>query len=267
MEAFLLNTALVLVREVESHRRHPASPTHQARLQALERDLRWVRAQLEQDTAATLEPATRRCAMKLPTRPVSDVYGYDRGTPIDRHYIEQFLAAHAERVRGHVAEVKDDSYARRFGGDRIRTVTVIDIDERNDQATLLADLAQPASLPEAAFDCIILTQTMQFFPNPAAALRNCHQALRPGGSLLLTAPAVGRVSLSTPEADCWRITPAGLACLLGSAWIGPVTVMGYGNLRACLGMLLGEATEELTAAELDQHDPGYPLVACALAER
>lgn len=266
-KAFLVNAALVLVREIESHRRRPSSPTHQARLRALERDLHWIRQQLEQHNAASLAPADRRCTMKLPTRPVSHFYGYDRGTPIDRHYIEQFLAAHAGRVHGDVAEVKDGWYARRFGGDRIRTVTVIDRDEGNDQATLIADLAQPASLPEAAFDCIILTQTVQFFPNPAAALRNCHQALRPGGGLLLTAPTVGRISLSTPEADCWRVTPTGLARLLDSAWAGPVTVTGYGNLRVCLGMLLGEAAEDLTAAALDHLDPGYPLVACAFAER
>ncbi|MFJ2032004.1 hypothetical protein [Streptosporangium sp. NPDC087985] len=66
--------------------------------------------------------------MDLPVEPVSDFYGYDRGTPIDRHYIEAFLGQHADRIAGHVAEIKDDTYACRFGAGRPHTTTVIDID-------------------------------------------------------------------------------------------------------------------------------------------
>ena len=43
----------------------------------------------------------------LGTKPVSDHWGWDRGTPVDRYYIEQFLAEHAADVRGRVLEVKD----------------------------------------------------------------------------------------------------------------------------------------------------------------
>jgi SAM-dependent methyltransferase len=203
--------------------------------------------------------------MRLPTRPVSGCYGYDRGTPVDRHYIETFLASHAEPIHGDVLEIKDNAYTTRYGGTRVRSTTVLDIDPTNPQATLIADLTRPGALPEAAFDAIVLTQALQFFTEPALALTNCRQALRPGGSLLLTAPAVGRLSLSAPHADLWRVTPAGLGHLLASTWTGPVAVHGYGNLRACLAMLLGEAAEELTADERDLIDPGYPLVACAHA--
>jgi SAM-dependent methyltransferase len=204
--------------------------------------------------------------MKLPSRPVSDFYGYDRGTPIDRHYIATFLAAHAESIHGDVLEIKDNAYTTRYGGSRIRSSTILDIDPANPQATLIADITQPRALPEAAFDAIVITQALQFFTEPTHALTNCHTALRPGGSLLLTAPTVGRLSLSAPHTDLWRLTPAGLGHLLASTWTGPVIVRGYGNLRACLAMLLGEAAEELTADERDPIDPNYPLVACAHAQ-
>jgi hypothetical protein len=203
--------------------------------------------------------------MKLPSRPVSDIYGYDRGTPIDRHYIATFLAGHAESIHGDVLEIKDNAYTTRYGGSRIRTSTILDIDPTNPQATLIADITQPGALPEAAFDAIVITQALQFFTKPTLALTNCHTALRPGGTLLLTAPTIGRLSPSTPHADLWRLTPAGLGHLLASAWTGPVTVCGHGNLRACLAMLLGEAAEELTADERDHIDPNYPLIACAHA--
>jgi len=53
--------------------------------------------------------------MQLPLRPISDCYGYDRGTPVDRIYIEAFLDRHCDDIRGHGAEVKTDGYLRRFG--------------------------------------------------------------------------------------------------------------------------------------------------------
>jgi len=49
------------------------------------------------------------------TRPISDAFGTDRGLPIDRHYIERFLGAHAPDVRGRVLEIGEDLYTRRFG--------------------------------------------------------------------------------------------------------------------------------------------------------
>lgn len=206
-----------------------------------------------------------RQPIRLPEEPVSDSYGFDRGTPVDRHYIGRFLDRHAAAVRGDVAEVKDDAYTRRYGTG-LRSVTVVDIDPANPAATLVADLTAAGSLPAASLDCVICTQTAQFLTDPALALRNCRQALRPGGTLLLTAPTVGRLSRSAPEADRWRVTPAGLRELFARAgWDGPVRVTGYGNLRACLAMLVGEAAEEVGPARLAPWDPRYPLLACAAA--
>ena len=78
------------------------------------------------------------------THPFSGRYGYDRGTPVDRYYIERFLDQHTTRIRGDVLEVKDASYTRRFGdGARCH---VIDIDGDNPEADLHADLNSPESL-------------------------------------------------------------------------------------------------------------------------
>ncbi len=143
---------------------------------------------------------------------------------------------------------------------------MIDIDPRNLQAQLRADLSRPRSLPTETFDCIVLTQTLQLLADPATALTNCHQALHHDGALLVTVPCLGRISPSSRAQDRWRFTPAGLWELF-SAWDGPVTVTGHGNLRVCLAALIGEAAEDLTPAELDHHDPDFPLVACAIAHR
>ncbi len=44
-------------------------------------------------------------------RPLSDDFGFSRGMPIDRHYIEAFLADHAADIRGRVLEIGDDAYS------------------------------------------------------------------------------------------------------------------------------------------------------------
>ena len=202
----------------------------------------------------------------LPMSPLSQCYGYDRGTPVDRPYIDDFLTVHAELIRGAAAEVKTNTYLHRYGENRLTSITIIDIDDDNPAATLRADLAAPSSLPPARFDCIVLTQTLQLLPDPAQTLATCARALRPGGSLLVTVPAVARISPSGGATDRWRFTPAGLRQLF-TGWTGEVTVTGYGNLRACLAALLGEAAEELGPGQLDHHDPNFPLIACAAARR
>ena len=48
--------------------------------------------------------------------PIDGYFGYGRGLPIDRYYIEGFLARHAGDVHGRVLEIGDNTYTRRFGG-------------------------------------------------------------------------------------------------------------------------------------------------------
>ena len=196
-------------------------------------------------------------------RPVSDRYGYDRGTPVDRYYIGRFLSEHAECIRGNVLEVKDAHYTRRFGsGARSH---VVDIDRDNPDADLHADLSIPGGLPGEFFDCVILTQVLQFL-SPETALANLWASMAPGGVLLATVPSLGRLDPHGHDTDFWRWTPNGLAELLRRVEI-PAFVSGYGNVLACVSALWGLSVEDLSAEELDSADPRFPLVACAYAKK
>ncbi|TIX96711.1 MAG: hypothetical protein E5V18_27200, partial [Mesorhizobium sp.] len=44
------------------------------------------------------------------TMPMSRSFGYDRGKPIDRYYIENFLQLNAADIHGRVLEIGDNSY-------------------------------------------------------------------------------------------------------------------------------------------------------------
>jgi len=76
----------------------------------------------------------------LPREPLSDHYGFDRGTPVDRRYIEGFLSARRGAIHGSVLEVQDNAYTTKFRDDQVSKSTVIDIDATNPYATLIADL-------------------------------------------------------------------------------------------------------------------------------
>lgn len=84
------------------------------------------------------------------TTPFSTRFGLDRGTPVDRVFIETFLFARAHLVRGKVLEISEDAYASRLRVDRDGSLDIVDIDPDNTDATIIADLCSPGSLPPGA---------------------------------------------------------------------------------------------------------------------
>jgi SAM-dependent methyltransferase len=195
------------------------------------------------------------------TRPLSDHWGFDRGTPVDRYYIERFLQASAGDIRGRVLEVLDDSYTRRYGRAVSRS-DVVDIDGTNPVATLRADLAAPVEIADASFDCFILTQTLQLIYDVHAVVRHAYRVLAPDGVLLVTVPALSRVAADTgDDGDYWRFTSAGCRRLFGDVFgPGAVEVLPSGNVLAGVAFLSGMASEEIPRASLDDDDPRNPLV-------
>ncbi len=199
-------------------------------------------------------------------QPVSSKWGFDRGTPVDRYYIEQFLQQHCDDIRGSVAEIGGDDYARRFGGARLAQVEVVDVTSTNPRATRLADLNEPDSLPTGAYDAFILTQTLPHLRDPATALAEAYRSLKPGGTLLLTVPSIIRVSRE-PE-DHWRFTVDSVTRLITDRCPGArMQVSSHGNLVTAIAFLIGAAAEELSASELAHGDEAYPISISAWVRR
>jgi SAM-dependent methyltransferase len=194
------------------------------------------------------------------TTPLSEHYGRDRGTPVDRYYIEQFLAAERAAIRGRVLEVLNRDYTDRFGSD-VESSDVLDVDPANPNATIVADLAAADAVPTSSFDCFILTQTLQYVYDVGAAVAHAHRILRPGGTLLCTVPVVSRVDRMELESEYWRLTAAACSRLFGVVFApSNVAVRGRGNVLAAVAFLVGMAAEELSPRELERDDPFFPVV-------
>jgi SAM-dependent methyltransferase len=200
------------------------------------------------------------------TQPVSWDWGFSRGLPIDRWYIERFLERHRKDITGRVLEVKDSGYTDRFGHDVVERA-ILDVDAANRRATHVADLAQGEGLPSETFDCFVLTQTLQYIFDVRAALAHAHRTLRPGGVLLVTLPVTSKVS-DPPDMDYWRFTPEAATRLLADAFgTGAVTVTARGNVLTQVAFLKGLAVEDLTPADFEFDDERFPLIVCARAVR
>src|SRR6188474_1081890 len=78
--------------------------------------------------------------------PLSSEWGFERGTPVDRYYIERFLRRHSADIRGRVLEVKDSAYSEKFGTG-VTQQDVLDINRDNPRATIIADLAAAEAVP------------------------------------------------------------------------------------------------------------------------
>ena len=144
-------------------------------------------------------------------RPISITFGWDRGLPIDRYYIDRFIERHAADIRGRVLEIGDPGYTRKYGGDKVTRSDVLHAIPGNPQATIIADLTCADHIPSDSFDCIILTQTLQFIYDFRAALKTLYRILAPGGVLLATSHGICRISRF--DMVRWGSIGASLLCL------------------------------------------------------
>lgn len=219
---------------------------------------------------ASFSPSSVRMGTLRRLSPVSPCFGFDRGQPIDRYYIEAFLADNSAAIHGHVLEIGDDEYSRRFGASRVTRQDVLHIEPGFPGATLIADLANAPHLPSEQFDCIVLTQTLHYIFDLDAALATLHRILKPGGTLLATLPGISRLCTDQADkkSDCWRFTVASAHRLFARHFELPLTsVASHGNVLSAVAFLQGLATHELHRHELDHYDPNFPVTITVSAVR
>lgn len=196
------------------------------------------------------------------TTPVSQEFGFDRGLPIDRYYIESFLERNRADIKGRVLEVGDDAYSRRYGGKNIARQDILHAAAGNPIATIVGGLPDDALLERDAYDCMVLTQVLHFIFEMKAALHDLHDALRPGGVMLLTVPGITPVERTEwTESWYWSLTKSAATRLVGEVFgEDNIMVEQHGNVFAATAFIQGVALEEVDRRKLDVQDPAYPVI-------
>ncbi|MBE9188813.1 glycosyltransferase [Gloeocapsopsis crepidinum LEGE 06123] len=221
---------------------------------------RWLRAQQQSHKYYPPVRLVRFGNLRRIT-PISREFGFDRGLPVDRYYIENFLASHANDIQGRVLEIGDNFYTRKFGGDRVTKSDVLHVAETNTDATIFGDLTCADHIPSNTFDCCILTQTLHLIYDVPAALKTLYRILKPGGVALVTFPGISQISNDEwGDSWYWSFTSLSAQRLFEEVFPIAVNVETYGNVLAATAFLQGLATEELHQEELDYRDRNYQVI-------
>jgi SAM-dependent methyltransferase len=185
-----------------------------------------------------------------------------RGAYIDRYYIDRFLQENSACIKGRVLELANNEYTLRFGGKNVTHSDVLDVRADCAPATIVADLTSSEDIPSDAFDCIILTQTLNFIYDVRAAIQTVYRILKPGGCVLVSVSGIAQIAPEEMEycGDYWRFTRLSLRRLFEEVFPAEcVTVESHGNVLAAVAFLHGLAVEELKSEELDYRDPNFEV--------
>jgi len=205
-------------------------------------------------------------AQKRDGEPVSRVFGLDRGSSIDRYWIESFLARQSAPASGKAVEVGGMRYARRFYPNC--TAYSLRLTDDGSPHCVVCDLEKGEPALAETFDVLIATQVYNFIFETRAALRHSASLLKPKGALLGSVAAITQVSRY--DADRWghfySFTRQAWERLLGEVF-EDVHVESFGNVDVACAFLNGLSIEDIPGELLDQHDADYPVVLCFKAAR
>lgn len=197
-------------------------------------------------------------------RPLSSKFGYDRGTPVDRYWIESFLEENKEHIKGKVLEVTDPAYTKRFGGNKVTKSDVLDINPNNKKANIIADLRKVgAKIKDNTYDCIILTHVLGMIDEYDKAVMECSRILKKGGVMIFTGSCLGPQLKN--NYSYWKFSPKTVDFIMNKYFKpSKMTIKSYGNVLTAQAFLLGMSQEDLTKKELEFNDDRYPCVVGAL---
>lgn len=202
--------------------------------------------------------------------PISQDWGFDRGTVIDRYYIDRFMSRHANDVRGHVLEVGTNALTFEYGGDRVTRSDVLHVAASGPPITIVGDLTDGIGIPGDTFDCVIVTQTMNVVYDVQGVVDTIHRILKPGGVALVTVPGISKISRYDMDrwGHYWSFTTRSSRRLFERCFPPDgIAVEAAGNVLAATAFLYGLAAEELTPAELDHVDPDFETLIGIRAQR
>ena len=201
--------------------------------------------------------------------PISTQFGYDRGGPIDRYYIENFLDTNKRVIKGDVLEIGDNEYTLMYGGAAVNKSDILHIDSSNTKATIIGDLSNAPQIISNTYDCIILTQTLHLIYDFHAAIETCYRVLKPGGSLLLTVPGISNIAHDEWEKYWyWSFTEPAIERVIGKYFTpANISLETFGNVMVASSFLYGLGRPEISQEALNHKDSHYPLVITAKATK
>lgn len=203
-------------------------------------------------------------------KPISRLFGTDRGKPIDRYYIEKFIEEQSALIYGNVMEIGGRDYSQKYGEGKIDKSYVLHVTEAKDALSIKGNLETGEGIPENLIDCFILTQTLPFMFDINSAAKNILRVLKPGGYALITVPGISQISRYDMDrwGHYWSFTDLSLKRLFNQFISDDcIQINICGNVKTSACFLYGLALEELSAEELSYSDKDYQMLITAVIKK
>lgn len=206
---------------------------------------------------------------KMDVIPVSREFGLERGTAIDRYYIEHFLEKHKSLIRGDCLEIAENTYTMRYGGDRVKKAYILHLEGWGEN-TIKGNLETGEGIEEEKYDCAVITQTLMFIFDIRRVAENIYKLLKRGGNALITVAGISQISRY--DADLWG-SYYGFQEDAMKALFEPVfgkenvEVEAYGNVKTAIALLCGLCREDLNDEDFSVKDKDYPVIITVLLHK
>ena len=213
--------------------------------------------------------SSKRILQGCPGEPLNRTFGFSRGTPVDRYYIEKFLNDEKENIKGDVWEVAENTYTMKYGGEKVKNSFMLHVSS-DEPGYTKGNFETGEGIKSEVADCIILTQVLPFMYDCKAAVSNIYRMLKPGGVCLITVSGISQISRYDMDrwGHYWGFTDLSLRTLLEEQVAkDQIKIKVFGNIKSAAALLYGIAAEELGQEELDDTDADYQVSVCAVIRK
>lgn len=208
-----------------------------------------------------------------PVNVVSQDMGCDRGTPIDRFYIEKFLTQSQKYIIGNIMEIGDNAYTLKFGKN-ISTSYILTADAEKcdcvESKVIHGDLQTGVGCEKDFLDCFILTQTLPFIYDVESAAKNIISMLRKDGVALITVSGISMISKYDDSrwGHYWGFTTTSLKRLFDKiSEVKAIQIQTWGNPKTAAAFLYGLSVEDLAKADFLVDDTLVPVMISAIVKK
>lgn len=202
--------------------------------------------------------------------PFTEQFVTERGTPVDRYYIERFLQEHRNLIKGDVLEIEDNLYTKKFGiSGEFRSI-VMDYSSKAPYIDFNADLESGDGIRENIADCFIITQTLMYIFDVKSAAANIGRLLKKNGYALITCSGLSQNSVRCMDdyGSYFNFNPAVFRRMFEDENSLDVLETGsYGNVKTVSAHIAGLCCEDLTESDFSYNDKHYPLIVYAVVKK
>jgi GT2 family glycosyltransferase len=190
--------------------------------------------------------------------PIGRLFDFDRGKPIHNFYCEKFLGTFRSDICGSVLHI-GEAESRGRAGDSVSAVLRSLPLERYQSLSL--DDFRDKEWDWERFDCILISDSLEYAPNIDVVLAAVKRLLRPGGVILAILPGLQNGHRQRGIKNLhWHFTTHSASAIF-ERYFGRenIQVIGSGNILAAVAALHGLVVEELDVRDIDAHDPAYEV--------